>query len=235
MGQKKMSELTTLRFDDSIAWIQIDDGKVNAMSAEMLASIASRLDAAASESAVSILIGRPGMFSAGFDLRVFQRGIEAMQEMVFGGLALIEKMLRHPFPIVAACTGHAYPMGAFLMLSSDVRIGVAGDWKIGMNEVSIGLTVPHFAIALAKHRLSQQGFARISTASMFNPVEAVAAGYLDYVVPADALHQRALDTAQQLKALNMFSYATTKARLNADVLTAFSALSRTSDEIVDVA
>jgi enoyl-CoA hydratase len=70
---------------------------------------------------------------------------------------------------------------------------------------------------------------------MFDPVQAVAAGYLDYVVPADALQQRALDTARQLKALNMFSYAETKARVNADVLRAFGSLSRTSDEIVGAA
>jgi enoyl-CoA hydratase len=227
-----VAELTSIRIEEGIAWIAIDDGKVNAMSAEMLQSIGSRLDEAAAAQAVSILIGRPGMFSAGFDLRVFQRGIEAMQQMVFGGLALVEKMLSHPFPIVAACTGHAYPMGAFLMLASDVRIGIAGDWRIGMNETLIGLTVPHWAIALAKHRLTSPGFARIPTGAMFAPADAVAAGYLDYVVPADALQQRALEAAQQLKALNMFAYATTKARVNADVLRAFASMSRESDEIV---
>jgi enoyl-CoA hydratase len=114
-----------------------------------------------------------------------------------------------------------------------VRVGIAGDWRIGMNETLIGLTVPHWAIALAKHRLTSSGFARIPTGAMFAPADAVAAGYLDYVVPADALQQRALEAAQQLKALNMFAYATTKARVNADVLRAFASMSRESDEIVE--
>jgi enoyl-CoA hydratase len=129
-------------------------------------------------------------------------------------------MLEHPRPIIAACTGHAYPMGAFLMLASDLRIGVAGSWKIGMNEVAIGLTVPHFALALARHRLSPPGFARVTTAAMFAPEQALAAGYLDAVVDDSQLRSTVADAATQFLALNRESYAGTKARINAAVLRA---------------
>ena len=70
--------------------------------------------------------------------------------MVRAGVRVIERMLALPRPIVTVCTGHAYPMGAFLMLCADVRFGVPGDWNIGMNEVAIGLAVPQFAVELAR-------------------------------------------------------------------------------------
>src|SRR5215831_591812 len=136
---------TKLAIDERTAWITVDDGKVNAMSLDMLEEIAARLDET-HEHAVTVLAGRPGIFSAGFDLKTFQRGADASRQMVEAGVRLIEKMLAHPRPIVTACTGHAYPMGAFLMLAADVRVGVVGKWNIGMNEVAIGLTVPLFAL-----------------------------------------------------------------------------------------
>jgi len=197
----------------------MDDGKVNVMSKDMLDEVASRLDEAR-DASVTVLSGRNGIFSAGFDLKAFQRGGEASQQMVTAGVRLIEKMLEHPRPIIAACTGHAYPMGAFLMLASDLRIGVAGSWKIGMNEVAIGLTVPHFALALARHRLSPPGFARVTTAAMFAPEQALAAGYLDAVVDDSQLRSTVADAATQFLALNRESYAGTKARINAAVLRA---------------
>ncbi|NIU77875.1 MAG: enoyl-CoA hydratase, partial [Gammaproteobacteria bacterium] len=94
------------------------------------------------------------------------------------GARLVQRLLRFPRPVVTACTGHAYPMGAFLMLSADVRFGAEGPFRIGMNEVAIGLTVPGFAVELARHRLAPPGFGRVTTAKMFDPEEARHVGYL---------------------------------------------------------
>ena len=116
---------TTTRIEEGIAWIRLDDGKVNALSSERLAAIDAALDEAENADAVPILIGREGIFSAGFDLRTFARGAEAGVEMVLAGANLIRRFLTFPRPIVTACTGHAYPMGAFLMLAADSRLGAS--------------------------------------------------------------------------------------------------------------
>ena len=218
-----MAHKTTVEIADGIAWIAMDDGKVNAMSVEMMDEIQRGLDAAEAAGAVTVLAGREGMFSAGFDLGAFKRGAEATRSMVLAGARLIERLLVFPRPVIAACAGHAYPMGAFLMLSSDVRFGVRGPWRIGMNEVAIGLTVPHFAIELARHRLTPPGFARITTAAMFDPDEAAALGYLDRVVESDRLRDEVRREAQRLRALDDASYRATKARINRAVLTALRA------------
>jgi len=210
-----MGGRTQIVIADGIASITLDDGKVNALSTEMLADIGASLDEAESAGAVVVLQGRAGMFSAGFDLGTFKRGREATAAMLLAGAQLIERLLAFPRPVLSVCTGHAYPAGAFLMLSSDVRFGVAGPWRIGMNEVAIGLTLPKFAVELARHRLTPTGFARITTGAMFPPEEALRFGYLDRIHAADALADAVQEEAQRLRQLDMPSFTATKARVNA--------------------
>jgi enoyl-CoA hydratase len=218
-----MGSKTRVRVDAGIAWITLDDGKVNALSLERIGDIGEALDVAESAEAIVVLSGREGIFSAGFDLPTFKRGPEATVAMLRAGAQLIERLLAFPLPVLTVCTGHAYPMGAFLMLSADVRLGVAGPWRIGMNEVAIGLTVPKFAVELARHRLTPSGFARITTAPMFGPEEALRLGYLDRVVDADQLADAVQEEASRLRALDMPSFAATKARINERALHAFRA------------
>jgi enoyl-CoA hydratase len=228
-----LSHRTQVSIEDGIARIAIDDGKVNAMSVEMLREIAAALDEAERAGAVAVLRGREGIFSAGFDLGTFQRGLDATVAMLRAGASLIERLLTFPRPVLTVCTGHAYPMGAFLMLAADVRLGVAGPWRIGMNETAIGLTVPKFAIELARHRLTPPGFARIPTAPMFDPDEAQRLGYLDRVLDADRLDAAVEEEAQRLRTLDMPSFAATRARIHSRALDAIRAAVR--DEIASVA
>ncbi len=218
-----MSKRVQVDIKDGIAWITLDDGKVNALSSELLGEIGGVLDEAESAAAVTVLRGREGIFSAGFDLSTFKRGPDATLAMLRAGAQVIERLLGFPYPVLTVCTGHAYPMGAFLMLSADVRFGLAGPWKIGMNETAIGLTVPKFAIEVARHRLTPAGFARITTAPMFAPDEAMRLGYLDRVVEAGPLDDAVQEEATCLRALDMPSFAATKARINERALRAIRA------------
>ena len=218
-----MTRRTNLEIADGIARITLDDGKVNAMSCEMLGEIGAALDAAEAAGAVTVLAGREGIFSAGFDLKTFARGPEASAAMVGAGARLVERLLAFPYPVLAVCTGHAYPMGAFLLLSSDVRFALAGPFRIGMNEVAIEITVPRFALALARHRLAPAGFARIPKAAMFGPEEAARLGYVDRVVKAGELEAAVEEEAARLRALHMPSFAATKARIHEEALAAIRA------------
>lgn len=209
-----MSRCVPVRIDQGIARITMDDGKVNALSKAMLDEVDEALDAAEEAQAVVVLRGREGIFSAGFDLRTFERGLAATAEMMRAGARLIERLLAFPRPVLAVCTGHAYPMGAFLMLSSDVRFGLAGPWRIGMNEVAIGLTLPWFAVELARHRLAPNGFARIPAAPMFGPEEALRLGYLDRVLEPPRMAEAVEEEAARLRALDASHFAATKPRVN---------------------
>jgi enoyl-CoA hydratase len=197
-----------------VANIVMDDGKANVMSVRMLQALHSAFDRAEQDRAVVVLTGLGKSFSGGFDLNLLAGGTagEILTLLRLGGeLAL--RSLSFPLPVVAACNGHAYPMGAFLILSSDVRIASDGDYKIGMNEVAIGLTVPGFGIEVARQRLTPAYFHRaIVTGQMFSPVEAVTAGFFDWIVPAAELSAAANVVAEDLAKINLPAHTASKLR-----------------------
>jgi enoyl-CoA hydratase len=197
-----------------VAKVTMDDGKVNVMSPAMLKALHGALDRAQRDKSVLLLTGRNKIFSAGFDLNVFARAVpDEVFEMMRLGADLALRVLSFPLPVVAACTGHALPMGAFLMLGSDVRVGADGPFRIGLNEVAIKLTVPYFAIELARHRLTPAYFNRVVTGETLGPREAMAAGYLDKVVAPDELQNTAIEIANALSQVDLDSHAATKERL----------------------
>jgi enoyl-CoA hydratase/carnithine racemase len=219
-----MAELATYELDGGIATIAMDDGKVNALSIEMLKAVLTCLDRAEADEAVVILTGREGYFSAGFDLKVFQEEPERIVEMLTLGARLSERVLSFPTPVLVACSGHAIAAGTFAALAADLRIGVEGPFKLGLNEVRIGLTVPLYVVELARQRLAPAHFNRaLITAEMYGPEEAVDAGILDRVVPPAELESAGREAAEEMAGLNMAAHSATKLRVRESALEAFRA------------
>jgi enoyl-CoA hydratase len=216
-----MGKRVTYERSESFSTITMDDGKVNAMSVGMMAEINAALDQAQEHRSVVILTGKDGVFSAGFDLAVFKQGPEPLVEMLRVGARLTERLLSFPFPVIVACSGHAIAMGSFLLMSSDVRIGTEGPFKVGMNEVAIGMTLPYFAVEIARHRLTTPYFNRAAIlAEMYSPQEAIAPGFLDRVAPSEQLLSAARETATALSKLDMAAHAATKLRVRGPLLEA---------------
>lgn len=208
-----MGQLVQYEGDGAVATITLDDGKVNVLSPRMLGEINAALDKAQAEASVVVLGGRPGVFSAGFDLPVLRAGGEAAGSMLRAGFELAERLLSFPAPVVIACSGHAIAMGAFLVLSGDYRIGATGSYKITANEVAIGLTLPRAAVEICRQRLSPAYFSRATIiAEVFAPAGAVDAGFLDVVTGGAELGQVARSVASELAKLDMAAHSATKLR-----------------------
>jgi enoyl-CoA hydratase len=134
--------------------------------------------------------------------------------MVRGGFALSERLLTFPQPVVIACPGHAVAMGVFLLLSADYRIGAAGPFRITANEVAIGLTMPRAAIAICRQRLAPAHLHRaVVLAEVYSPDDAIAAGFLDRVVPAAELADAARQAAARFASLDRTAHAGSKLRV----------------------
>jgi enoyl-CoA hydratase len=216
-----MDNLATYERDGRIACIRMDDGKVNAFSVAMLRAVHDAFDQAERDGAVVVLSGRQGIFSAGFDLNVFARGQDEILEMLTLGATLAERILSFPTPVVGACTGHALPAGAFLLLSADYRLGIEGPFQIGLNEVRIGMTVPWFAVEIARQRLHPAHFDRsVVNSTMYSPQDAVVAGFLDRVVSESEIEGASLEAAEALAQLDPTAHTATKLRARADSLKA---------------
>jgi enoyl-CoA hydratase len=211
-----MGALAGYEVADGIATITMDDGKVNALSVDMLGQVSAHFDRAEADGAVVVLTGRERTLSAGFDLRIEPEG---WPEMLVAGARLAERMLSFPRPVVVACNGNAIAMGGFLLLSGDQRVGARGDFRIGLNEVAIGLTLPYFGIAIARHRLTRPYYDRCAiTGVVLGPDEALTAGFLDELVDPADLESRAREVAAQLGGVNMDAHAATKLRVRSEAL-----------------
>ncbi len=216
-----MTDLVNYQLDGSIATITLQNGKVNAMSPDHIAAINGALDQAETAKAVVMIVGQPGIFSAGFDLKVFQADAAAGIEMVKAGSTLCRRLLAFPTPVVGVCTGHSLAQGCFTLMACDYRIGVDGPFQIGLNEVQIGMTMHQFGIELPRARLTPSYFQRaIINAQIFSPAEAVEGGFLDRIVPAEELMASATAEAQRLAGLNMPAHTATKLKVRADLLAA---------------
>ncbi|MBE7449039.1 MAG: crotonase/enoyl-CoA hydratase family protein [Kofleriaceae bacterium] len=209
-----MSEPVRYRLEGKTAVVEMDDGKANALSVTMIDALLAALARAEGEASAIVLAGRPERFCAGFDLRVMMSGPEHAKALLTRGSDLLLGLYATPLPLIVACTGHALAGGALVVLTGDVRIAAAGPFKIGLNEVAIGMPVPLLAMELARDRLSAAALPRATLlAQIYDPDGAAIAGYVDEVVAADEVLPRALAEAARLGALGRMPYRATKERL----------------------
>lgn len=204
---------------DGIAVVRLDDGKANALGSSVIAAVHAGLDRAEKEARATVLTGRSGRFCGGFDLGELGRGGADARRLVAAGAELCLRLVELPIPVVVACTGHAIAAGALLLLAADRRIGARGDFKIGLNEVALGMTLPDFAVRLARARLCPPHFLRATAqAEIYAPDPAVDAGFLDTLASSGTLEDDALDQARALAALDPRAFRNTKRSAQAQLV-----------------
>jgi len=210
----------SLTITEGIAEIQLDDGKVNALSEVMLEALLAAITQAAAADAALLISGRAGCFSGGYDRKLIDAGGPACDAMRAAGDRLTLALLDYPAPLVVASTGHAMAKAAFVLLLADYRVGAAGDFRIGLNEVAIGMTMPVGAMLQARARLAPQWLNRCALqAEYLNPQQALEAGFLDELQSAEQLLERARAKTHQLAALDRTAYRETRARMHAPLRT----------------
>lgn len=214
-----MPDSVTYSRTELVSTVAMDDGKVNVFSIAMRRSLHEAFDLAELDGTVVLVKGRPGCFTAGFDLATLSGPAADVVTLLRLGASLAERILCFPAPVAIACTGHAFPADAFLPMAADVRLGAAGPFRLGLNEVDIGLTLPLFAVVLARHRLAPAHFDHAAvTGDMFSPEKAREAGLLDAAVSPEDLDATADGIARDLASIDRSAHAATKARVRGPVL-----------------
>jgi enoyl-CoA hydratase len=217
------SAAVTTERRDGVLIVHLDDGKANALSFEMIAAIGAALDEAESDDDIRAMVlhGRPGRFSAGFDLGVMLgNDMSAIIELVADGGALVQRLYGSSVPVVAASTGHALAAGALVLLGCDVRIAGDVEAKVGLNEVAIKMVLPDWALTIAIDRLSKRHLQRaLANARITTPRDAVDVGFVDEVVAEGEELERAIAVASELAStLDPSAYARTVRAIRGQVL-----------------
>jgi enoyl-CoA hydratase len=207
------SPFLTYTLEEKTAVVHMDDGKANALSDGMITALLEALNRAESEASAMVLLGRKDRFCAGFDLKAMMASADSARALLRRGSDLLMRLYGASIPLVIACEGHALAGGALVLLTADLRLGAQGDYRVGLNEVAIGLPVPVLAMELARDRLATTELTKATQlATIFGAEDAARVGYLDSLEGGDVV-AKAKSEAARLGALPRRAFKATKERL----------------------
>ena len=197
----------------------------NALDPALIAALRQAIEAAPAGGARAVVLsGSPGIFSAGLDvpalLLLDRAGIAAMWDGLYG---LMHALAASPVPVIAAITGHSPAGGAVLALFCDARVMAEGDYKIGLNEVRVGIPMPPILHRAMSRVVGPRQAERLCVgAELVGGEEAMYIGLIDELAPLDQVVERALARAQSLLALPPAAMAITRRLARADLVGLFA-------------
>lgn len=204
--------------------LRLNRPPVNALSTELIVALRESIERASADSIRSLIIsGAPGIFSAGLDLPLLlgldRLGIERLWRELY---ALMKSLAGSPIPICAALTGHAPAGGTVIALFCDYRICAAGDFKLGLTEVQVGIPLPPVILWALRRQVGPRQAERLAVGGLvLSPDDALKLGLVDELVPPDAVVERARAWCEKLNALPANAVFATRRRARADLCALF--------------
>jgi len=187
----------------SVRELRLDHPPANALRREALAAVDDAVRAAPREGARALVLsGRPGFFSAGLDVPYLLEQPEAEVQATFEALfGAMRTLARSPVPVAAAMTGHATAGGAVLGLYCDYRVMAEGSFRIGMNEVQVGLPIPREMFEALSHLTGPRIAERLLVeARLVDPAQAHRIGLVDALAAPEEVVPAALAWCERVAA-----------------------------------
>ena len=197
---------------------------VNALNPDLVAALRRAIVQAPADGATAVVLsGSPGLFSAGLDIpALLQLDRDAMRAFWNDFFGLCAVLARSPIPIAAAVTGHSPAGGAVLALFCDYRVMARGEYRIGLNEVQVGLTVPDCIQAALRRLVGPYRAERLLiTGAMLGADDALATGMVDELTDVDHVITRTLAWLEALLQLPRQAMLGTRTMARADLARLF--------------
>lgn len=211
--------------------LRLDRPPVNALSPDLLSRLCDLVDAAPAQGVRAVVVsGSPGMFTGGLDVPL----LLGLDRAAMGDAwELFHRSMRtlaaSTVPVVAAITGHSPGGGMVLALFCDRRVMAEGPFKVGLNEVAVGIPLPRVILAALRRQVGARRAERLAVAgALLDPAGALEVGLVDEVAPADEVVERSVAWCRQLLELPQGAVAATRAAARADLMVLFDHLDRAS-------
>ena len=217
--------LERIEHDGGIRELRLARAPVNALNPDLVRALRQAVEEAPHEGANALVIsGSSGIFSAGLDvpflLTLDRSGMRAFWSEFLGMCAALA---RSPIPVVAAITGHSPAGGAVIALFCDFRVMAHGTYRIGLNEVQVGLTVPSVIhAALARLVGAYRAERLLVSGAMLESEAARAAGFVDELADVDHVVAHALNWLEELLKLPRQAMSSTRELARADLSALFA-------------
>lgn len=195
--------------------LKLAHGKASALDLELLEELCTAMDEfEASSARACVLTGTGSIFSAGVDLkRLLEGGTEYINAFLPALDRAMSRLLFCDRPLVTACNGHAIAGGCLIACCGDRRLGARGKGRVGVPELAVGVPLPPLAVELVRFSIGPRHLQRaLYDAAVHSMEDALQLGFIDELVDAEDLEERALETARRLAAIPPSSFAFTKRR-----------------------
>ena len=216
--------------------LRLNRPPANALSPELIVALTQAIESAPKEAARALVLsGTPGRFSGGLDVPLLLTlDRKAMIGLWRGLYGLLRALACSPIPIAAAITGHAPAGGTVLPLFCDRRIMAQGDWKIGVNEVQVGISLPPVIISALKRQVGARGAENLSVSGiLISPAEAASIGLVDEITEPENVVQRAVEWCNSLLALPPHAMSITRRKARADLVALFDRIESETEEMIE--
>jgi len=204
--------------------LRLNRPPVNALNLELMAALRQAVESGPHDGVRTLVLsGAPGRFSAGLDVPLLL-GLDrsAMAALWRELYALLKALTGSPIPIAAAITGHAPAGGTVLPLFCDWRVGAHGDFKLGLSEVQVGITLPPIILSALRRQVGPRQAERLAVMGLLiSPQEALNVGLLDELTTTEQVVSRALEWCQAMVALPSEAMAVTRWNARADLIGLF--------------
>ncbi|MGA8276884.1 MAG: enoyl-CoA hydratase/isomerase family protein [Rhodanobacteraceae bacterium] len=198
---------------------------VNALNPSLVRQLREAIEAARGDSVRGLLLsGTAGMFSAGLDVP-FLLGIDraAMERFWREFFGLCADLACSPVPVAAALTGHCPAGGTVLAILCDFRIMARGEFRIGLNEVQVGLSVPDCIQAAMRRLVGVRRAEELMVAgTLIDAERAHAIGLVDELANVDQVVSCALRRLSDILKLPPNAMSETRRSARADVAAVFA-------------
>lgn len=214
-----------LTFDHGpVREVRLNRPPANALTLEVMSALRRAIETAPQAGCRALVLsGSPGRFSGGLDVPVLLGYDRAtIGELWREFYALLKTLAASPIPIAAAITGHAPAGGTVLGLFCDVRIMAEGDFKIGLNEVQVGLVLPPVILAALRRLVGPHQAERLAVSGrLLSPQEALTVGLVDALAPTEQVVERTIDWCDTLLALPAEAMSATRCDARKDLVACF--------------
>ena len=202
--------------DNGIVTLRLAHGKASALDLELMEALARVMaEIALSDARAVVMTGSGSIFSAGVDLfRLVQSGEEYVDRFVPALSRLVLDLFTFPKPLVMAVNGHAIAGGCVFTLTGDYRIMAAGNGRIGVPELLVGVPFPPTVLEIIRFAVPPQHVqSLVYTGRTVKPEDALTLGLVDEVTAPEELLSRATQVATQLASLPPEAFRLTKRQL----------------------
>jgi enoyl-CoA hydratase/carnithine racemase len=206
---------------DRIRVIKLSRPPVNAFNGEMVRAIAAAVDAATDE-AVIVITGQPGVFSGGLDVPALLALDREALVSVFVDLWRAQRSIAtSKVPIVFALSGHSPAGGTVLAIHGDYRVMADGPFRLGLNEVQVGLFPGPLIHGAFKRLVGGHAAQLLTRGALIDPATALRVGLVDELCDASQVLARAIEVARELAAVPREPMLRTRALARRDLIDLF--------------